>query len=84
MSQVREGKEMKGRGLELAPTSEPQEGKNVDLLDTGLCHTGHSPRPPGQGLESLSWPVRLGRVGFILGLKAPIPQEIQFRPRAGM
>lgn len=54
MSQVREGKEMRGRGLELAPTSEPQEGKNVDLLDTGLCHTGHSPRPPGRGLESLS------------------------------
>lgn len=75
---------MRGRGLGLAPASEPQEGEKVDLLDTGLYHTAHSPRVPGRGLESLSWPVRLGRVGFILELKAPIPQEIQFRPRAGM
>lgn len=29
--------------------------------------------------EGLSWPVSLGQVGFILGLKAPNPQEIQFR-----
>lgn len=32
--------------------------------------------------EGLSWPVRLGRVGFILDLKAPIPQEIQFRTKS--
>lgn len=31
--------------------------------------------------EGLSWPVRLCRVGVILGLKAPIPQEIQFRTK---
>lgn len=32
--------------------------------------------------EGLSCLVRLGRVGFILGLKAPIPQEIQFRTKS--
>lgn len=46
--------------------------------DTLVTVPGH----PAETGEGLSWPVGLGWVGFILGLKAPIPQEIQFRTKS--
>lgn len=48
-----------------------------------VTHWSWSPAASVRTPEGLSWPVRPGRVSFILGLKAPIPQEVQFRTQSG-
>lgn len=60
----------------------PRKPEKMDSTDAHMVNV--KPLVTVSGHQAEDWrrperPVRLGLVGFILGPKAPIPQEIQFR-----